>query len=514
MWARETLCCPPQPEQTIVPSIDVPMSRLDDLPSLSNSYGTTTSDDDRLSRRTSQSDDVENSALSKSRGKEAHLTAGVLEKIVTNIQEQTKLEPLDPVTEAAVIAKMSPEIRAKEQRGIDQRAQPLQRLHSPVSDRSEPSMKRSQLSCQPAPSTAATSLSTASMNHKTSDAGSSSDGMIRSGSIVHGFTPVSSFRSRPSAQCAPPSIVKTGAQDIQTQKKTGFMLGASSEEDSSFDQHMSYRKTMLEPRKSSLSQSWSKQQVVPAKKTSFKEIVEQHQLEGGHSDEDDNAIASDDEDDDDEFIDESQESDWEDDQEEEQALESAFRRVDSSRTLTSRPSGLTLALQNPSAGNRLAAVHSTPALRRLNRSGSSNAPAAVVATSPEQGEVESLMMAPSGARPMPIVSPPSHPYAMAHSPRTTRLHMLSTELTESLRKNLIWERRQKNTTVNAFLQRQAKSMANLQRAGHRSLPSAAQPAPPPLRPAEQHSTSARTTLLADDDNDYLNVVDRHNQAGW
>lgn len=512
MWARETLCCPPQPEQTIVPAIDVPMARVDDVPSLSHSYGTTTSDDDRLSRRTSHSDDLENSALSKSRGKEAHLTACVLEKIVTNIQEQTKLEPLDPAIEAAVIAKMSPVIRAKENR-----PQPLQRSQSPSSDRSEPSMKRSELSCQPAPSTAATSLSVASMNQNTSDAGSSSDGLIRSGSIVHGFTPVSSYRSRPAPQCMPPSIVKSGAQDIQTQKKTGFMLGASSEEDSSFDQHMSYRKTMLEPRKSSLSQSWSKQHAAPAKKTSFKEIVEQHQLESGnHSDDDDNAIASDDDDDDDDdddLVEESQESEgeWEDDQEEEQTVENVFRRVDSSRTLTSRPSGLTLALQNPHAGNRLAAVQSTPALRRLNRAASANGPAA---TSPEPDEVESLMMAPSGARPMPIVPPASHPYAMAHSPRTTRLHMLSTELTESLRKNLIWERRQKNTTVNAFRQRQAKSMANLQKAGHRSAPSTPEPAAPPSQPINQYSASARPVLAHDDDNDYLNVVDRHNQTGW
>lgn len=41
--------------------------------------------------------------------------------------------------------------------------------------------------------------------------------------------------------------------------------------------------------------------------------------------------------------------------------------------------------------------------------------------------------------------------------------MLSTELTESLRKNLLWERQQKSQTANAFLKRSrnAQSMANL-----------------------------------------------------
>jgi len=52
--------------------------------------------------------------------------------------------------------------------------------------------------------------------------------------------------------------------------------------------------------------------------------------------------------------------------------------------------------------------------------------------------------------------------------------MLSTELTESLRKNLLWERQQKSQTVNAFLKRSrnAQSMANLQGA---VKPSAKQP---------------------------------------
>jgi len=41
--------------------------------------------------------------------------------------------------------------------------------------------------------------------------------------------------------------------------------------------------------------------------------------------------------------------------------------------------------------------------------------------------------------------------------------MLSTELTESLRKNLLWERQQKNTTANAVFKRRhtAQNMANL-----------------------------------------------------
>jgi len=36
---------------------------------------------------------------------------------------------------------------------------------------------------------------------------------------------------------------------------------------------------------------------------------------------------------------------------------------------------------------------------------------------------------------------------LALSPRTTRRNMLSTELTESLRKNLLWERQQRNRST-------------------------------------------------------------------
>ena len=39
------------------------------------------------------------------------------------------------------------------------------------------------------------------------------------------------------------------------------------------------------------------------------------------------------------------------------------------------------------------------------------------------------------------------------SPRTTRRHMLQTELTESLRKGLLWERQQKNPASTALLKR-------------------------------------------------------------
>ncbi|TKA69841.1 hypothetical protein B0A55_06736, partial [Friedmanniomyces simplex] len=52
---------------------------------------------------------------------------------------------------------------------------------------------------------------------------------------------------------------------------------------------------------------------------------------------------------------------------------------------------------------------------------------------------------------------------LALSPRTTRRNMLSTELTESLRKNLLWERQHKSTGNLAAMQRRhtAQDMTKL-----------------------------------------------------
>lgn len=65
------------------------------------------------------------------------------------------------------------------------------------------------------------------------------------------------------------------------------------------------------------------------------------------------------------------------------------------------------------------------------------------------------------------------------SPRTTRRNMLATELSESLRRNLLWERQQKNLTTSAVLKRRhtAHDMKNLTSfpRGTPTLPAGEQP---------------------------------------
>ncbi|RYC80278.1 hypothetical protein BFJ63_vAg16834 [Fusarium oxysporum f. sp. narcissi] len=64
----------------------------------------------------------------------------------------------------------------------------------------------------------------------------------------------------------------------------------------------------------------------------------------------------------------------------------------------------------------------------------------------------------------PIMTGPNHiqPQTVL-SPRTARRNMLATELTESLRRHLLWERQQKSSTANAVLKRRhtSKDVANL-----------------------------------------------------
>lgn len=521
VWARETLCCPPQPDKTIVPAIDIPRASKEDLPSLSNSLGSDTSDNCSLG---SSHTSFENSALSKSRGKEQHLTPNTLEKIIKNIQEQGKeqekqkpLEPLDPAIEAVVNGRMSP---TKNRKPAQSPPQP----QSPVSDRSDQrsgkyTTESSCLSTMTA-TTAATTISPECCNpHRTSETSVSSDGLIRSGSVVHGFSPVSSLRSRGSSNPLhnlPILASRNAAKNAPAKKGGMFTLGGSSEDDeSSFETTMSYRKTLLEPRKSSLSRSITREQPHQKKTTSFKEIVEQHHTKTGGSEADDNAIASDDEDsdiDDSAIEEDDEEGDWEDEQAEEEtpAHNPVFRRVDSAAHLPSRRSILTAGLTEGDRAKGLlsAASKSTSALRHLNRAASHEGPS--MPGSPENDDDAGMMMrTSSNSRPIAIASPPNGTtYALAHSPRTTRRYMLSTELTESLRKNLLWERQQKNTTVNAFLKREARSMANLPRAGQAAAASAsavpAQPRPNPERDVTKHNSF----------NDYFNVTNEYHTKGW
>ncbi|KAJ9413577.1 hypothetical protein QL093DRAFT_2484788, partial [Fusarium oxysporum] len=181
----------------------------------------------------------------------------------------------------------------------------------------------------------------------------------------------------------------------------------------------------------------------------------------------------------DDYIDESaiddddDSSDW-DDATEESGKSSMddkfFQRVDSKPNLTSRQSLITLMLaQNDRLGN-----HASKSTWAIPRSRMADGPP-LGASSNDSDEAPLMMkgMRGPGLKPIhevpsssaqPIMTVPNRiqPQA-ALSPRTTRRNMLATELTESLRRHLLWERQQKSSTVNAVLKRHHTShdVANL-----------------------------------------------------
>ena len=245
-----------------------------------------------------------------------------------------------------------------------------------------------------------------------------------------------------------------------------FTLGGSSGDDeSSFEDRMSYR-----PQRSRLSEGLGNRLEPQKKVPSFRDIVHARQQETKDSEEDEDAIESDDDDITDSAIEEDEdEAEWEDDvsvEGKEPMTDSAlFKRVDSRPDLVSRRSMLTLGLHNPNSQVGLAnAVSRSSPLIRQSRPSSPRRTS--ISGSPNEHEDDPglTMHTSKGSAPRPIIQTTSNTYAPAHSPRTTRRNMLATELTESLRRNLLWERQQKNTTANAVFKRRhtAQNMAGLQ----------------------------------------------------
>ena len=476
LWNRETFCCEAQPHLATTPAIDVCPRRPSpkEVPSLSSSVDSVASEDAErtqtarltpFARSANRSpDDAEDSALSRSRGKEKHITSLGLEKMIINIKEKTDIEPLPPTIEASL-----PAIP-------DAMSDITPRPSSPTPDvemgssPSESHLQNSSDSCFSNVISEST-VSNANSDHG-SDTSVSSDDLAKSASVIHGFSPSqmsSSFRSKSKfgqeiAKSVPPQ--PSGKLEIQ-KKPSMFMLGGSSGDDeSSFEDRMS-----RQPKQSSLSSSLKTKPFDKSKKPSFKEIVQSRRIEEADT-EDEDAIESGDDDDDGEASESAIEEDdaaWEDsDSESGQASpveKNMFQRVESQANLTSRRSMLTMQLHNPQRATALSNVasRSSPALRR-SRTSSPNGPSHPDSSDENEHEPVLTMRGPQSSRPMPIICTTSNTHPPAHSPRTTRRNMLATELTESLRKHLLWERKQKSTTANAFLKRRhtAQNMAHLQ----------------------------------------------------
>lgn len=327
---------------------------------------------------------------------------------------------------------------------------------------------------------------------------------IKTTTVVRGFSPaqhphIPSFASPKSASSdIPAPKASPVAKKVEPKKRATFTLGASSEESYSDDgQSMDAQRTLAPPvvhkpkmfqiggsseednsLKSALASPRNGKLTTQKKSTSFANNLTTTIPSASSS-----AIVEEDEDVsyDESAIESDDDDEWEDSNEDSRTNsvddKTFFQRVDSKANLTSRRSLITLALEQNNRRGNLGGIasQSTPALQHRSRS-NFNGPSLVA--SPNDSDEVPLMMkrqsrgaplrpikeAPrSSAQPIRNNAPNGMAQPMALSPRTTRRNMLATELTESLRRDLLWERSQKSSTANAVLKRRhtSNNVANL-----------------------------------------------------
>ncbi|OIW25183.1 DUF1752-domain-containing protein [Coniochaeta ligniaria NRRL 30616] len=480
LWTRETICCDETtaPNSTALPKQIRQQSRSspsDDVPELSGSLDSVV--DEEAVEFYSETPALEiarprirrqdSCASSRSR-KERHLTSDDLEKMVTTIIQckEPLNAPLPDLVDSCLLR-----VEAAEE-------------CAPRTDRS--GSTTSEESCDD--STDAPSLDS---NPQQSPPAEMPSSQSHPTIVVRGFSPstvpicriTSQSQKAPSPSAIPEPKAAPAAQVVQPKgRQARFALGVSSGDDSYSDRESLATKTKVvpQPKKPMFKLGGSSEENTPDSnpKAQLRSIQQQNYANYMNS----SAIESEDEDDavfDESAIDDDDESsEWEDSNEEsgKSSVDSKlnFKRIDSTTNLTSRRSLITLMLAQDGQGQRNPrgiASQSTSALPRarttpngpgISPNDSDEAPL-MMKRGPRPPTMKSINEVPrSGA--LPIITTTN---GIAHqtmlSPRTTRRNMLATELTESLRRHLLWERSQKNATLNAVLKRRHTShdVANL-----------------------------------------------------
>ena len=370
-------------------------------------------------------------------GKDQHITPLRLEKMVESIQErQDPVEPLSPTIIDAVPTVVP---------SIDIAAHPK-----------SPTINASLRSSDSSTSTAPLSSPESDRSATQTVGSDTSAELMPSHSIIRGFSPhqvSSSYRSH--THLAPTPVPGKSITHTKNQKpeKGMFMLGGSSgEEESSFEEHMPSHS-----KQSSLT-AGLKHSLGGKKQTSFRDEIESRMI-NNKSHENEDVFVSDDEDDsaiDDESEEEDDDEDWEDDGSESTDNitndKPLFQRVDSKPNLVSRRSLLTSLMNEGDRQSAFASMaQSQPTLRKSKTQSRMDSSLKIV----EPTESSFASGGPYMKRSRPITTTSSNTQTMpiAFSPRTTRRHMLATEMTESLRKAVLFERQQKKATANAILKR-------------------------------------------------------------
>ncbi|KAF2152942.1 DUF1752-domain-containing protein [Myriangium duriaei CBS 260.36] len=475
LWNRETFCCSPQAKSRS----NLPYSARESpprkkssafqrrVPELASSVDTIdTDEDDFLSDATTDSSptNVVRPELTRLESNETrtqkHISPVDLEKIVVSIKQTREIEPIDDLALPVLSTSLNNTTRRASESSACKKtpSRPATTTEAtsepevtPIPHHNLPLRTRK---LESSTSTVTTS-STTDASPDDSNGSDSSSTAMSTHNIVRGFVPggaPSSYRSQTNLAAMPTPILKNSPRNMPTQaRKKGamFTLGTSSGEDeSSLESHI-YKGSI-----SSLSEGLHKKQASFRDNNLVSKIQDSPVFESDDEDEDDEDDVSEGVIDDDEDS-----SDWEDELGDEDASDAeddaVFHKVDSRPNLTSRRSLLTSLMHE---GDRARALHnaaskSTPAIRRTQTSpleGSSRA------ASPAARERNGPDVQGSAARPIAMNAAKQYPH-LALSPRTTRRNMLSSELTESLRKNLLWERQHKSSQNVAALKRRHTS---------------------------------------------------------
>lgn len=455
LWTRETFCCAPQPTPCISPRWDL-RRRSERAPEKLPELSRTNSVESDLSSFDAQMEITALTSMSPARpelrrqdsteshnhGSQKHINPSDLEKLVVSIKEKRDLEPLSPLQ--LPLAVKPPKMQVE-----DTTPRPSSPPPHIIPDSST--------------STVATAHSDLS-EISPAQGSETSQSDISTHSIVRGFAlgrVSSSLRSKTQLAPQPTPILKNSPQHRvePAVKKKGamFLLGGSSGE----GDESSLESRFMGGGRSSLTDGLRKP-ATDKKQTSFKDEVATRTIQDRAYESEEVFESDSDEDESESAIEDDEWEEYEDDPSGASSVneKELFQRIDSRPNLTSRRSLLTTALteKDRAAALQNAASRSTPAIRRSrlsspNGPSTGNSPPSAVPEDIDETVME--MRGPHGSRsrPKPIIMTTSntHDPPPALSPRTTRRNMLGTELTESLRKNLLWERQQKNSTSNAAL---------------------------------------------------------------
>jgi hypothetical protein len=479
LFSRESFCCAPEaltPPLSLRHKQTASSSALSTAPPLSSSIDSVSSDEglDHATRscpsRARPELRLNDSTDSRSR-KQPHISPIDLEKIVASIKTNQDLVPLSPLPSSLALAE--PAAHTSEEVNTHAEVPQTEPEVAPLA----PTVSSPTPTCniQIAAPTSALTESRSDISEMspplTSSDTTSTD--FSATSIVRGFSRdhiSSSMRSRTQLAPAPTpsaSILKTSPlnRSAMPPRKKGatFQLGGSSGEGDESSLESRYMSTKHSFTKSSLADGL-RSRGSSRKVTSFNEEVATRTIQDRPYESEDVFEDTDEEDEEEDrsgsaIEDDDEEGDWEDDEEicsSPTINEPTFNRVEESKpNLVSHRSLLTSLMHegDRAAALQNAASRSTPAIRR-SRTTSPNGP---LGSSPKnahqalpQNPAQGLAPA-SRARPIIMTTSNIHPPAL--SPRTTRRNMLSTELTESLRKNLLWDRQVNRSTTNAALKR-------------------------------------------------------------